>query len=104
MEVKFNQFVRGNWKVNNSEDVARTYDIEAEVQIDGNGVVSSIVNGAVRKDNKVVASFKQDGNSSAPDFSPKTADAAEAYEVYGLILAFVNKVAEEAKNNPPYEK
>ena len=104
MEVKFNQFVRGNWKVNNSEDVARTYDIEAEVQIGSNGVVSSIVNGAVRKDNKVVASFIQEGNSSVPSFSPKTEDATEAYEVYGLILAFDNKVTEEAKNNPPYKK
>lgn len=98
----FGNLIRGNWKVNNSDDVARECDIEAEAQITGNGDLSALVNGVVRKDGVTLATFNATAGETVPSFSPQDVAAEDAQAVYGEVLAFASAVADKAKNNPPF--
>lgn len=101
--ANFGNLIRGNWKVNNSNDVARSFEIEAEAQITGNGDLTALVNGVVRKDGATLATFgSMEGTKNAPSFSPQDVAAEDAQAVYGEVLAFASAVAEQAKNNPPF--
>lgn len=100
--ANFDNLIRGNWKVNNSEDVARKYEIEAEAQITGNGDLTALVNGVVRKDGATLATFNEARGETAPSFSPQDVAAEDAQAVYGEVLAFAEAVADKAKNNPPF--
>lgn len=101
--ANFGNLIRGNWKVNNSDDVARKYEIEAEAQITGNGDLTSLVNGVVRKDGATLATFSSmGGTKSAPSFSPQDVAAEDAQAVYGEVLKFAAAVADKVKNNPPF--
>lgn len=97
--ANFKNFVRGNWRMDNSDDLSRKYDIEAEVQIKAGGAVSAIVNGAVKKDGVLVATFTQQGQSGVPSFSPQDIEAEQAYEAYRAVLDFDAAVEAAAKGN-----
>lgn len=100
--ANFGNLIRGNWKANNSDDVARKYEIEAEAQITGNGDLTALVNGVVRKDNATLATFNAMTGQTAPSFAPQGISAEDAQVVYGEVLAFAEAVADKAKNNPPF--
>lgn len=102
--ANFVNLIRGNWKVNNSGDVARKYEIEAEAQITGNGDLRALVNGVVRKDGATLATFNATTGETVPSFSPQDVAAEDAQAVYGEVLAFAEAVADKAKNNPPFNK
>ena len=101
--ANFGNLIRGNWKVNNSDDVARKYEIEAEAQITGNGDLTALVNGVVRKDGATLATFNaQYGAKDVPTFVPQDVTIEDAQVAYGEVLAFASAVADKAKNNPPF--
>lgn len=100
--AKFTNFVRGNWGADNSTDAGRTFDIEAEVQINTEKAITSLVNGIVKKDDKIVGRFSLQGGVSIPSFTPSVSDAMEAITAYQAVITFVDAVAAEANENPPF--
>jgi hypothetical protein len=102
MEVQFGNFVRGNWLVNNLNDETRVYSISAEVQISSERAISTLVNGVVKKDDDIVGRFSLQGGVSIPSFTPQTADSTEAINAYQAVITFVNEVAQETIDNPPF--
>ena len=104
MKIDFSKFVRGNWIVNNSVEAERTFDIGAEVQINTEKAITSLVNGVVKKDDNIVGRFSLQGGVSIPSFTPSVSDAMEAITAYQAVIAFVDAVAAEANDNPPFNE
>ena len=102
MKIGFSKFVRGNWMANNNTDTGRTFDIEAEVQINNEKAITSLVNGIVKKDDKIVGRFSLQLDASIPSFTPSVSDAMEAITAYQEAITFVEAVAAEANDNPPF--
>lgn len=104
MKIDFSKFVRGNWMANNSADAGRTFDIEAEVQLNNEKTITSLVNGIVKKDGNIVGRFSLQGGVSIPSFTPSVSDAMEAITAYQAVITFVDAVAAEANENPPFNE
>lgn len=104
MKIDFSKFVRGNWMANNSADAGRTFDIEAEVQLNNEKAITSLVNGIVKKDDKIVGRFSLQGDVAIPSFTPSVSDAKEAITAYQAVITFVDAVAAEANDNPPFNE
>lgn len=102
--AKFTTFVRGNWVADNSDDVMRSFDISAEVQLNDEKAITSLVNGIVKKDDKIVGRFSLQGGVSIPSFTPSVSDAMEAISAYQAVITFVDAVAAEANGNPPFNE
>ena len=100
--VKFNTFVRGNWIADNHADTLRSFDISAEVQMNANKEITTLVNGVVKKDGTMVGVFSANYPATVPAFTPQTADSGEAILAYQTVVAFVSDVIKEAVDNPPF--
>lgn len=102
--VQFNTFIRGNWIANNHTDTLRSFDISAEVQINADKSIGTLVNGVVKKEGNMVGTFTASYGTAIPSFTPHTADSAEAIAAYQAVVDFVSEVAQEVKDNPPFNK
>lgn len=100
--VKFNTFIRGNWIADNHADTLRSFDISAEVQINANKEITTLVNGVVKKDGIMVGVFSANAPATVPAFTPQTADSGEAISAYQAVVAFVSDVIKETVDNPPF--
>ena len=104
MKINFSKFVRGNWEVNNHNDETRMYSISAEVQVNSEKAITSLVNGAVKKNDNMVGVFSINGSATIPSFTPLTIDSNEAISAYQAVISFVSDVAQETIDNPPFSK
>ena len=102
--VKFNIFVRGNWIADNHANTMRLFDISAEVQINADKSIGTLVNGVVKKEGNMVGTFTASYGTAIPSFTPQTADSAEAIAAYQAVVAFVSDVIREAFDNPPFNR
>lgn len=53
----YNGLASANIKMDNSDDVSRSYDISAEFVVDGTNEIINVMNGKVRRENVTLATF-----------------------------------------------
>lgn len=86
-----------NVRYNNANDEKRVYDIEANVNIQGQNV-NGFESGVIKKDNIQVATFSMWGTNLNPSF--QGLEPAEMCEVLMAINEFITSVRQDIETNP----
>lgn len=98
-KIKFTTVNSANVSVNNSVDTEKIYDIVANVTMNQNKKVSSVDNGYVKKDDKIVCSFTKYGESSLSTSFQSTSDVMEMCNILQSLTLFLANVEAEIENS-----
>lgn len=97
-KIDFVKLNSANVAADNSVDETKMYDINANVNIQGETVVS-IDSGMVKKDGMDVASFSKWGENSL-NINFMTTEPMEMCNIINAVSAFCGDVADELKKQP----
>lgn len=98
-KIKYEALNSANVKVNNSGDLSKTYDIEANANVNNLNEVSNIDNGTVKKDTEQKATFNVWGDNSL-NISFYNATSEEQCAVINAVNAFIQDVKSHVADTP----
>ena len=98
-KIKYEALNSANVKVNNSNDLSKTYDIEANANVTQNNVVSNIDSGRVTLDGVEKATFNSWGDNML-NISYSNVEAEEQCAIISAVNAFIKELKSHVADTP----
>lgn len=98
-KIKYEALNSANVKVNNSGDLSKTYDIEANANVTQNSIVSNIDSGRVTLDGVEKASFNSWGDNML-NINYNNVDSDEQCTIISAVNAFIQDLKNHVAETP----
>lgn len=98
-KIKYEALNSANVKANNSSDLSKVYDIEANANVTQNNVVSNIDSGRVSLDGVEKASFNSWGDNML-NISYSNVDSEEQCTIINAVNAFIKDLKSHVADTP----